>query len=201
MRTELRTGLTLGVSVLSAILVLSITHWLTRERIEQAQRAWLLQGLAAVLPPGPFDTDPLTSMHWITAPSLGSDEALPVYPVYRDQKPLAAALTVVARNGYNGDIRMLLGVDRAGVIVGARVIEHRETPGLGDDVEYQNSDWITRFDGLSLQDSTAGDWTVRQQGGRFDAFTGATITPRAVISAIYRALQWYELHIDDVYRS
>lgn len=199
MNDTIKTGLTLGLCVLAALLILTIAHSLTRERIEQTQQQWLQQGLIEVLPDGPFDTAPLDSARMITAVELGADEPQPIYTVYRDHRPIAAVLSVVAPDGYNGDIRMLLGINFSGQITGLRVIEHRETPGLGDDIDYSHSDWITHFNARSLNTSVPADWAVRKQGGNFDAFTGATITPRAVINAVYRALDWYERHRPELF--
>ncbi|ASJ70422.1 electron transport complex subunit RsxG [Granulosicoccus antarcticus] len=201
MNSITKTGLTLGLCVLVAIAALSAAHSLTRERIEKAQQQWLQQGLIAVLPEGPFDAEPLDSAQMITAPELGSDVPQPLYTVYQNQTPSAAVLSVIAPDGYNGDIHLLLGLSYEGQITGVRVIEHRETPGLGDDIEYSHSDWITGFNGQSLASSLPTDWAVRKNGGSFDAFTGATITPRAVINAVYRALKWYSLHRQELFVS
>ena len=97
-------------------------------------------------------------------------------------------LPVVTHEGYNGEIRLWVSISRAGQITGVRISAHQETPGLGDKIERRRSDWITRFNGLELNSLTAQGWTVKKEGGQFDAFTGATITPRAVIHAVYQAL-------------
>ena len=94
---------------------------------------------------------------------------------------------------------MLLGIDLDGTVTGARVVQHRETPGLGDPIEARRSDWIEGFDGRSLGDPPAPEWTVRKDGGAFDQFTGATITPRAVVSAVRRALVFHERQRDTLY--
>jgi electron transport complex protein RnfG len=94
----------------------------------------------------------------------------------------------ITQQGYNGEIKMWVGVDQTGTITGVRVIEHRETPGLGDKIMLQVSDWIMGFNGKSLQNPTADGWRVRKDGGDFDHFTGATITPRAVVQAVHYAL-------------
>ena len=83
-----------------------------------------------------------------------------------------------------------MGIDQQQRITGVRVTQHKETPGLGDDIERQRSDWITTFNGLSLNSLPPGGWAVRKDGGNFDAFTGATITPRAVVNAVHRALSY-----------
>ena len=89
-----------------------------------------------------------------------------------------------ARDGYSGDIRLLVGVDKAGKLAGVRVLNHRETPGLGDKIELKKSDWVLSFNGRSLQDPTPENWAVTKDGGEFDTFTGATVTPRAVVESV-----------------
>ena len=187
-----RASATLAVCVLIAIIALSLTHRLTKNRIALTQHQWLTDNLQAVLPRGPYDNDPLLSMHTIKAVALGSDQAVEVYPVYKNRQPYAAVLTVVAPDGYNGAIELLLGLTADGKIIGARVTNHNETPGLGDDLELKRSDWINDFSNKSLKNTTSKNWNVRKEGGSFDAFTGATITPRATVHAIFRALRWYE---------
>lgn len=199
MKTPTRTGLTLAGCVILAIAALSLVHQLTRERMEVARQQWLLQGLSAVLPEGPYDADPLSTRKLITAVELGSVQPLPLYTVYRNGQPLAAVLSVIAPDGYNGNIQLLLGIHSDGQVIGARVTEHRETPGLGDDIDINRSDWIRQFDGRSLRSDTSPAWNVKKRGGRFDAMTGATITPQAVITAIHRALLWYRQHRDEVF--
>lgn len=201
MRMPARTGLTLACCAALAIAALSLVHQLTRERLEAARQQWLLQGLSAVLPDGPYDEDPLSTRQLIVAPELGSEQPMPLYTVYREQAPLAAVLSVVAPDGYNGDIRLLLGLHPDGRIIGARVTEHRETPGLGDDIDIARSDWITQFSDRSLTSEGDDAWAVEKFGGRYDALTGATITPQAIITAIHRALQWYQQHRDEVFPS
>lgn len=199
MKTPLRTGLTLACCVLLAMAALSAVYQLTREPIAAARQQWLLEGLSAVLPEEPYDANPLSTQRLISAPELGSDQPLPLFTVYRDGQPLAAVLSIVAPEGYNGDIRLLLGIRPDGEIIGARVTEHRETPGLGDDIEISRSDWITQLAGQSLQQLDSNSWAVRKRGGQFDALTGATITPQAIITAIHRALLWYEQHRQEVF--
>ena len=201
MRMPARTGMTLACCAALAIAALSLVHQLTRERLEAARQQWLVQGLAAVLPAGPYDEDPVSTRRLIVAPELGSAQPLPLYTVYREQEPLAAVLSVVAPDGYNGDIRLLLGLRPDGRIIGARVTEHRETPGLGDDIDSARSDWITQFSGRSLTNDADGAWAVKKRGGSFDALTGATITPQAIVTAIHRALQWYQHHRNEVFPS
>jgi electron transport complex protein RnfG len=196
-----RASVTLAVCVLIAIIALSMTHRLTEDRIALTQHQWLSKNLEAVMPSGSYDNDPLLSMHFIEAVELGSEKPVAIYPIYKNQNPYAAVLTVTAPDGYNGAIKLLLGLYANGTIIAARVTSHTETPGLGDDLELKRSDWIHDFSKKSLNSTTIENWNVRKQGGDFDAFTGATITPRAVVHAIYRALKWYEDNHDRVYKS
>jgi len=189
-----RTGLVLGACVMGAIAVLVLVYSLTQNRIENTQQEWLSSSLHTLLPEGPYDNDPIDTVQWLSVAALGSTEPAPVYTVYQNQSPYAAVLTISTQDGYNGKIQLLLGLDFCGTIIGARVTQHSETPGLGDDIELRRSDWITEFNEVSLSTTENNDWTVKQAGGTFDAFTGATITPRAVIKAIHRALQWYEVN-------
>ncbi len=185
-------GMKLGVFTLIALLLLITTNALTREHVSRIQQALLLKSLSVLLPAGPYDASPLTSKRLITATALGPTNGIPLYTVYRNKRPLGAVLSITAPDGYNGDINLLLGVDYQGSIIGVRVTAHTETPGLGDDLELKRSNWITLFNGQSLNTTTSNDWQVKKQGGQFDGFTGATVTPNAVITAVYRALQWYE---------
>jgi electron transport complex protein RnfG len=115
-----------------------------------------------------------------------------LYRAYRNGRPVAVLGTPVAPDGYSGSIRLLIGLYADGTLAGVRVLAHRETPGLGDFIEASRSDWILGFAGKSLHDPTASGWAVRKDGGVFDQFTGATITPRAVVKAVHRFLIYYE---------
>ena len=108
-------------------------------------------------------------------------------------------LPATARDGYSGDIRLLVGVDKAGKLAGVRVLNHRETPGLGDKIELKKSDWVLSFNGRSLQDPTPENWAVTKDGGEFDAFTGATVTPRAVVESVRDTLRFTDENNADLF--
>ncbi|MDG4866658.1 RnfABCDGE type electron transport complex subunit G [Guyparkeria sp. 1SP6A2] len=110
----------------------------------------------------------------------------------RDGEVTAVAVPVVTHRGYSGDVRLLIGVDSQGEIQGVRVIEQRETPGLGDKIKADKTDWILGFSGRSLGAPPAEDWKVQKDGGQFDQFTGATVSPRAVVGAVKEALDYVE---------
>lgn len=199
MKPEIRSAAILALCFVLAVALLTTIHWLNQSKIAESEQAMLMRSLTAVLPPEPFDNDPVSSRRRHTAPALGSSEPLDLYVVFNNQQPLAAVVEIVAPDGYNGDIRILLGIHYDGRIIGARVIEHRETPGLADDMEVRRSNWILNFKDRSLSQSEAIAWDVKARGGQFDAFTGATITPRAIIRSIYSALQWYEQNREFVF--
>lgn len=188
-----------GIGLLAAGL-LSGMQRLTAERIAQAERQARLRALAVVLPPERYDNDPLEDAIEVQAPFwLGSGEALTVWRARRQGQPGVLVLETVAPDGYSGEIRLLLGVDPAGRITGARVTRHRETPGLGDAIEAERSGWINRFAGRSLGEPPAPDWKVRRDGGAFDQFSGATVTPRAVVAALRRTLEFVGSHGSELY--
>jgi len=136
----------------------------------------------------------------VQAEALGSDEPLTVYRARKAGEPVAAILTVVAPNGYNGSIRLLVGIRRGGSLAGVRVLSHKETPGLGDAVEAQRSDWLEQFPGRALGDPPLEDWKVKRDGGAFDQLTGATVTPRAIVQAVRRALVYFDEHKQALFR-
>ena len=148
-----------------------------------------------VLPPGQYDNDLLQDTRSITAPeAFGTAEPVTVYRARQQGEPVAALFTVIAPDGYSGAIKLLVGVRWDGRLAGVRAVAHRETPGLGDAIEVERSDWITQFAGLSIDEPPVKQWRVKKDGGHFDQFTGATITPRAVVKAIRKALIYFNAH-------
>ncbi len=96
------------------------------------------------------------------------------------------------RQGYNGLIRFWVAIDNDQKIRGVRVIQHQETPGIGDKIETNVSDWIYQFDGLSL---SGNGRKLKKDGGQIDQFSGATITSRAMVNAVNHSLEFAELNI------
>ena len=195
----LRTALALVAFTGLATLALAGFHAATRERIAAEARAAELRTLAVLLPDG-YDNDPLADRIAIgPEPALGLRIPREAWRARRGGVPLGVVLPVVAPDGYSGDIEMLVGIGYDGRIVGVRVVSHRETPGLGDPIEAGKSDWIETFRGRSLGAPPPARWTVRKDGGEFDQFAGATITPRAVVVAVRKALAYHEAHRDAVH--
>lgn len=146
--------------------------------------------LGQVLPAGSYDNNPFSDAITINDEKLASVD---VYPA-RMNGALQSVAFQVSTIGYGGAIKMMVGVQHDGSILGVRVISHRETPGLADKIEATRSDWIKRFNGMSLSNTPQTDWAVKKDDGVIDQFTGATITPRAVVKGIHEALLFYARH-------
>jgi len=182
-REQWQMVVSLCVVAVVATLLLGLTDMVTREPIAAAQRQALHRALQQVLPE--HANDPLDDVV-----TIGAD-AVPVYLARDGQRRIVgAAWETVAPDGYAGSIRILMGVEPDGRIYAIRVTDHRETPGLGDGIVH-NRPWLDSFIGRAL-DSVR--WAVKKDGGDFDQFTGATITPRAVVKAVHRGLEFYRTY-------
>lgn len=180
----------LGVFAALAAGLLSFTYWLTKEDIARQQALTKLEAIAQVLPQDYYDNALLESAILVSDTALlGPHPPYQVMLATRNGAPKAMVLEASTNQGYNGRIDVLIGVTTQGEILGVRVTRHQETPGLGDPIESRKSQWIRQFDGTSLQNPQSNAWDVKKHGGDFDQLTGATITPRAVVVAVYRALQ------------
>ncbi len=196
----IRSGLTLALIATVCTALVAFTYRLTDERIAANEQAWLEQSLQPALSGLFFDSGVSESLMTIPAPHElpGSDDAI-VYRVYSGETPVAALFVVSARDGYAGAIRLLVGIDIAGKLTGVHVLEHRETPGLGDGVESSKSDWVRQFDGRSLGDPAVEGWKIRRDGGAFDQLTGASVTPRAIVKAVKETLLYFEANREAVF--
>ena len=191
-----------GVLVLLASLAaagLSLLQDLTAQRIRENESQRVLQSLRAVLPPGGYDNAPQLDVLMVSDPALGSPDPLPVYRARKDGQPVAVVLTVDAPDGYVDTIRLAVGIDMNGQIIGVRALEHTETPGLGDGIDTRRSDWIHVFDRRSIADPPPARWALQRDGGAFDQLTGATITSRAVVKAVHRAVAYFNTHRDELF--
>jgi electron transport complex protein RnfG len=162
----------------------------TRDAIRERQKEDLHASLSQVVPSGYYDNDLPANPLRLTGPQSKS------LTIYRGTKgsQISALAYEIGGQGYAGEIRLILGLDVAGKILGVRVLSHSETPGLGDRIEAEKDDWILGFNGLSLRNPPAAMWRVKKDGGQFDAFSGATITPRAVLKAIKGGLSFFDEH-------
>lgn len=188
-------AITAAVLLLFALvgtLLVAMTYEGTREQIAANEREALLRKLNMLVPPERYDNAIFEdTTRVINDHLLGTTEPVTVYRARRGGKPVALVITPVAPDGYSGSIRLLVGVNLDGSLAGVRILAHRETPGLGDKIEAERSDWILNFDGRSLGNPPLEAWRVMRDGGAFDQFTGATITPRAVVKAVRNSLIYY----------
>lgn len=186
-RIEYQGGSLGAICGLVAFLLL-LGNAMTKDQIEREQIADRLVVLRQVLPAELYDNNPLTDAMMVQDNELGQVE---VYPARKEGK-ITAIVFRVSNIGYGGPIDQLIALNSEGEILGTRVLAHKETPGLADKIEISRSDWITVFNGLSLKNTPMKDWGVKKDGGRFDQFAGATITPRAIVKSVVQALQFQE---------
>lgn len=195
-------GLLLGGFAIAGALLVAFTFDRTEQPIAEARRAALLRALHELVPPELHDNDLFNDVIEVRdANKLGTRAPVAVYRARRAGKPVAAVLAPVAPDGYTGSIHLLVAIDSHGKLLGVRVTQHRETPGLGDAIEAERSDWILGFTGRSLGDPAAAQWKVKRDGGVFDQLTGATITPRAVVKAVRGCLEYYAAHREKLFES
>lgn len=193
----LKTLSTLGLIGLLAAALLSGVHLATRDRIASEQQRQALATLNQLVPESEYDNALVEDRFsaWITGLSAPST----IYRARKDGEPVALLADVITPDGYSGDIRLLVGLTPQGEVIGVRVLEHRETPGLGDQIELNRSDWIRQFDGKSLAQPPAQAWAADRRGGAFDTLSSATITSSAVIGAVRNVLAWYEANRDNAF--
>ncbi len=185
--TLLYAGVLGGFTTLAAALLVA-GNLATRDAIAQRAQDDLLASLGQVVPASVHDNDLLKDTVTVRA---ADGTTLTVYRARRDGQVRAVAFRTEGQ-GYGGAISLVMGVDRDGKLLGVRVLAHSETPGLGDRIEPAKDRWITRFSGRSLDDPAPAQWGVKKDGGVFDQFSGATITPRAVVKAIKEGLLLFQ---------
>ena len=189
----IRSGVLLGLIAMLGTALLAGVNALTHERIVEQEKLRVLQQLNAVVSTDSYNNDLLDDKIEISNEAFFRHPApVMVYRARMDDKPVAVLMIVTAPDGYNGDIRLLTAIDSKGMVLGVRVISHRETPGLGDPIEIERSDWVLGFTGKSLLNPQGKSWAVKRDGGEFDQFTGATISPRAVVKAVHSTLLYFK---------
>ncbi|MBK8188510.1 MAG: electron transport complex subunit RsxG [Cellvibrio sp.] len=192
-----RNSIILGVFALLAAAGLALTNLATQDRISKAERAAKQKALFEIISADQLDNDLLQDIIEIPASTheqLGVDTKQVIYIARRQGQVTALIIPAMAHDGYSGDISMIVGVNRNLTIAGVRVIAHKETPGLGDKIEIKKSQWIVNFNGKSLQAPITSEWLVKKDGGVFDQFAGATISPRAMVKKIREVLEFAQAH-------
>jgi electron transport complex protein RnfG len=199
-RQSLITAAILLLFALIGTAMVAYTYDSTREQIAANERATLLRKLHRLIPPESHDNALLQDTLQVQDRTLlGTTDPVTVYRARMHGKPVAVVIAAVAPDGYSGSLHLLVGINVDGTLGGVRVVAHRETPGLGDAIEEERSDWILGFTGKSLQNPPLEKWAVKKDGGAFDQLTGATITPRAVVKAVRQALLYYRHHKDALF--
>ncbi len=188
-----------AIAVTAAVLVTG-SYEISHERIEENRQARLLRTLHQVLDPASHDNELTQNRRTVRDPELlGSSDPVDVFIATRAGRPVAALFSSVAPRGYSGPIHLLVGIADDGTVTGVRVTSHSETAGLGDPIEIEKSDWILGFDGTSLSSPPLDGWAVSRDDGLFDAITGATITPRAVVDGVRNTLLYFQRHHDELF--
>jgi len=177
--------------------ILAVTYQATAERIAEEERKAAQAALLEIVPATRHDNDMLSQTFSIPQnllTELGLKNNANIHLAYNNGEPVAAIVPALAPDGYSGDIKLIIGINADGSLAGVRVLTHKETPGLGDKIDLRKSDWILGFNGKSLTNPNIEQWAVKKDGGHFDQFTGATITPRAVVQRVKQTLQFYSTH-------
>jgi len=178
----------------------SQTYNNTIDRINENKRLTLLKAFHVLISPSIHDNDIFTDFIEVKNKALlGKNKTTNIYRARKNNKPVAVIINSAAPDGYNGNIELLVAINFNGTLAGVRVIDHKETPGLGDAIDENRSNWILSFNNLSLTNTEKKDWAVKRDGGKFDQFTGATITPRAIVKAVYNTLSYYKIHKEKLF--
>lgn len=193
-------GKSLGVFAVISTGIVAITYVLTKDRIIDNERQALLNSLHILVSPKQHDNDLYTDVLTVNIKTLNfRKKPVTIYRARLNKKPAAAIFSVTAPDGYNGAINLLIGININDEVTGVRVISHKETPGLGDGIEIEKSNWITEFDGRSLNNPKESRWRVKKDGGDFDQLTGATITPRAIVKMTKKTLQYFLMNHEYIF--
>jgi Na+-translocating ferredoxin:NAD+ oxidoreductase subunit G len=201
-KSSLQTALNLLFFTVIGTTLLAFTYSHTRDDIARSEEQARMDLISQIVPQQIADNDIIHDTLELKPDALlGTDEPTLAYRARRKGRITAVVLQAIAPDGYGGKISLILAIRRNGEIAGVRVVTHNETPGLGDYIDIKKSKWITGFDGKSLQPGRDEDWQVKKDCGKFDYMAGATITPRAVVKAVHKALQYFAKNRDKLLAS
>lgn len=194
--TMAKNGLILALFAIITTGLIALTYFGTKDQIALQQQKKLLSILNSVIDKSSYDNAIHLDCALVTSVELlGSDEPQHLYRATKQGQGVAAAIETTAPDGYSGKIHLVVGVtsSQAGTakVTGVRVLEHKETPGLGDKIDLRINNWVLDFDNQVYSAEIATNWAVKKDGGQFDQFTGATITPRAVVNAVKLSVEYY----------
>lgn len=192
LETMRRHGIILAIFAACTTGLTAIVYSLTKDRIAEQAALQHKILLDQIVPPALYDNKMQEECYLVVDKALGNTQPHHLYLARKNGVPVAAALESTAPDGYSGAIQLLVGANFSGKVLGVRVTEHHETPGLGDKIDTRISDWINAFSGKKVMSENDYNWAVKKDGGEFDQFTGATITPRAVVNAVKRTALYLE---------
>jgi Na+-translocating ferredoxin:NAD+ oxidoreductase subunit G len=183
-----KNGLRLGLFALVCTGFIVFTDYSTHGKIVTQQKEKQRLLLANMLPADRYNNALASSCYELVSPYLGNTKPHPVYVARKDNRVTGYIIESVAPDGYSGSIHLLTGVTADGEVQRVDVLEHHETPGLGDKIDRNKGNWLDGFSNKRLQNETDSRWAVKKDGGQFDSFTGATITPRAIVKQLRNVL-------------
>ncbi len=199
-KASFHTALNLLFFAVIGTAMLALTYHLTHDTIAKSEENEKLKLVSQIVPAASYDNDIIKDTAPLAADALlGTQTDTMIYHGRLQGESSIVVLQIIAPDGYSGRIDMIVAVHRDGRLGGVRVVTHKETPGLGDYIDIAKSNWITAFNDLSLAARKESDWKVRKDGGQFDHVAGATVTPRAIVKAVHKALQYVELHRDTLF--
>lgn len=178
-------GVLLGFVALLCTMISAGIFFLTKDKIDETMATQQRELLLQVIPQDYFNNNLVESA--VVPQNENLKGIQKIYFAKKDGNLSAYAYETTAPDGYSGDIRLLVGLDPKGEILGVRVIEHHETPGLGDKIELRISNWILSLSNQTITENNLMEWAVKKDGGKFDQFSGATITPRAIVNQVKRS--------------
>jgi len=201
-KASIKNGAILALFALISTGLIALVHLMTKEKISEEIEAAMARRLNEIVDKDQYDNDVYHDCTLISGvDAIGPPKSTRVFRMRLKDENYGVFFTSIAPDGYAGKIKMVLGIYEDGTIAGVRVTEHQETPGLGDKIEIEKSDWIKQFDGKSLANLKTENWKVKKDGGTFDALTGATITPRAIVKAVHQAAVFYSKNKQTLYQS
>jgi electron transport complex protein RnfG len=194
-----KNGALLAIFALASTGGVAVIHSMTADKIAVNEKQNLMQLLSQVLPQSEYDNKLYLDCISSNAPELGPNGPHIIYRAMKDGRPSALLLRHITPRGYSGNIDILTAVKADGQIAGVRVTRHKETPGLGDKVELAKSQWMLTFNGTTVSQENASHFAVKKDGGQFDQFTGATITPRAVVGSVKQATLYAQENFETLF--
>lgn len=199
-KSTLKAALDMVLFTVVGTAILAFTFMQTHALILKSEEAEKLKLITQIVSPNLFDNDIVKDMIEVPANAeLGTDEPGIAYRARLQGKPSVVVLQATAPDGYSGKIRLIVAIREDATVAGVRVVAHKETPGLGDYIDFAKNHWISVFDDTSHARYKEGDWQVKKDGGQFDYMAGATITPRAVVKAVHKALHYYEANREQLF--